>query len=69
MKVNETVINQLRNSNKAKAALMHRLDISAQTIERWYKENETDGDLTKATAVRLLSQELGIPEAEILTEA
>jgi len=67
MKLNDDVIRQVKYSNTAKARLMYEFDVSLQTSLRWL-ENEPDGDLTKVKAIRLLAEELKVPEETILTE-
>jgi len=68
MKLSNNVINSLRISHKAKARLMYELNVGTSTIWRWVSENAPDGELTRMRAVRILAEELNLPEDEILTE-
>lgn len=67
MKVNEEVIDKVKFNNRVKARLMYEFDVSVQTVVKWLN-NDADGELTKAKAVKILSEELNIPEETILTE-
>lgn len=63
-------------SDKAKNAITTRcqnllaveFNCHSATVGRWIKENENNGDLTKAKAVQIISKETGLPENEILVE-
>ena len=70
MKVNSEVIERLRFSKTAKARLMYEFNVGPTTIWRWMNENEKygDGDLTRAKAVRLIAEELGVSEDSVLCE-
>jgi hypothetical protein len=67
MKVDVGIINELRFSNKAKARLCYEFDVSAQTVARWLC-NYPDSELTRAKAIKIIAEELNIPEESILTE-
>jgi hypothetical protein len=67
MKVNTEIINLVKSSNRAKARLSYEFDVSPQTVSRWL-DNEPDGELTKARAVKIIADELAIPEETVLTE-
>lgn len=55
-------------TTKAKNRIALALNCSVYTVDRWIKENESDGDLTKATSVLIISEEANIPTDEILEE-
>ena len=68
MKVKDEIISKLRLSQRAKNRIMYELSISSATLYRFLKENAMDSDLTKARVVRLIAEELGLPEDSILEE-
>jgi hypothetical protein len=68
MRINEDVIKKLRKSNTARARVQYELNISPATMYRIMYANGKNSDLTKAGAVKVLSEELGVPEESILTE-
>ena len=68
MKINSEVLNVLKYSNTAKARLMYEFDVSEQTVLRWAEMNKANGSLTTARALRLLAEELNVPEDNILME-
>jgi len=67
MKVNIEVVEKVKFSNRAKARLMYEFDVSEQTVSRWL-DNKTNGELTRVKAVKIIAEELAIPEESILTE-
>ena len=68
MKLSSEAIEGIKSSNSAQARIMTEFDVSWNTVYRWTRENEPDGDLTKTKAVKLLAEELNMPEESILTE-
>lgn len=66
MKITSTAINKITVRTKNRLALA--FNCSVPTVERWIKENEENGDLTKAMAVQIISEETDIPATEILEE-
>lgn len=49
--------------------LADALDCTDQTIVRYIKDNETNGDLTKAASLKVIREESGLPIEEILEES
>lgn len=66
MKVSATALAKITVRTKNLLAL--EFDCSVPTVERWIKDNEENGDLTKAKAVQIISAETGLDETEILSE-
>lgn len=66
MVLKATVLATLRNHKTAKNRLALELDKSSYTIEKWIREN--DDSLTKAAALRIIREELGLTDAEILED-
>lgn len=66
MRITTKAIQRLNKSNGAKARLCSALNKSYPTIQRWITENEADGKLTTANALEVISEELNMPQTEIL---
>lgn len=66
MKLTRKAVQKLKASSGAKARLCSVLDKSYPTVQRWINENDEDGKLTTANALEVLSEELGIPQTELL---
>lgn len=66
MKLSAESIKSLTTRTKNRLAL--ELDCSVQTIDRWIRENEGNGDLTKAAALKVIREETGLSDQEILEE-
>jgi len=69
MNLTNQVIEILRENMALRNRIAIELDCSEQTIRRWLNENEPDGDLTKASALKIISEETGLTNEEILTES
>jgi transposase-like protein len=70
MKVSKIAILALRGTEKeSKERLAAALGASANSVYRWINENEDNGELTKATAVKVIAEETGLKEEEILEES
>lgn len=66
MKLTKKAIQKLNNNSGAKARLCSVLDKSYPTIQRWINDNEEDGKLTTANALEVLSEELNMPQPQLL---
>lgn len=71
MKLSPEVIEIIRDRNKLRIRnrLALELDYSQQSIENWLSENEHDGKLTTATALKIITEETGLSQDQILIEA
>lgn len=67
MRLSEKAISLL--TTKAKNRIAMDMDCSVFTVERWIKDNEDNGDLTKAKSLQIISEETGLPMEEILEES
>ena len=67
MKISQSAIDKITVRTKNRIAL--EFDCSVPTVDRWIKDNDENGDLTKAMAVQIISEETGIPVEEILEES
>jgi transcriptional regulator with XRE-family HTH domain len=66
MKIRKLVLLAIRGSRKIKTDLMAALDISQPTLSRFLNDN--DENLTKAAALKVIREELGLTDDEILDE-
>ena len=66
MIITDKAINLIRSNTGAKNRLAFELGCSIHTVERWIKDNDRNGDLTKVTAVNVISEETGLSFQEIL---
>lgn len=53
---------------RTKNRLAPSFDCSVPTVERWIKDNDDNGDLTKAMAVQIISEETELAHTLILEE-
>lgn len=67
MKISDAAISAI--TTKAKNRIALEMDCSVYSVDRWIKENEDNGDLTKSRVVEIISEESGIPAEEILVES
>jgi lipopolysaccharide export system protein LptA len=68
MKLTQKAIIALKGNKRAKARLQLNMDKSDYTVNRWISENDENGPLTTATALRIVSEELKLTTDEILEE-
>lgn len=66
MKIKKLVIMAIRGNTGLRRRIKEVLDISEPTLQRLLREN--DEDLTKASALKVIREELGIDDSEILEE-
>lgn len=57
----------LNENNAAKARLCAAFDASYDTVQRWIRKNDNDSKLTTLKAVRIISEEIRMPEDQILS--
>ena len=69
MKISKTAIFALRGAGAdGKQKLAGALGVSDPTVYRYIQDNETNGALTKAMAIRAISEITGLSEDLILEE-
>lgn len=68
MRISKKAIEIVKTTTKIKNLLALRMEVTGFTIERWVTENEENGNLTKAIALEVISQETGIETADLLEE-
>ncbi len=66
MKLTQAALQRITDSRTIPAKLKEVLGISRITLWRYLKEN--DDALTKAAALKVIREETGLPESEILDE-
>lgn len=54
---------------RTKNRLALEFDCSVPTIDRWIKDNDENGDLTKARAIQIIAEETELSDSEILEES
>lgn len=54
---------------RARNRIAIELDCSVQTVDRWIKENEDNGNMTKTLVVQIISEETGLNQDQILEES
>jgi hypothetical protein len=64
MKLSDKAIKAITTQATNRLALEFKC--SVYTVSRWVKDNESNGDLTKARAIQIIAEETGLPETEIL---
>lgn len=68
MKLTQKAIDAIKNNKRVRARLQLDLDKSEFTINRYIADNDTNGMLTTAAALRVIREELEIGDSEILEE-
>jgi hypothetical protein len=69
MKLTKIVHLAVKGMDKeAKQRLADALNISLNSLYRLINENQSNGDLTKAKAIEIISQETGISKDQILED-
>jgi len=66
MKLSHKAIKALTVRARNRVALA--LDCSVQSVDRWIKENESNGNMTKAQVLQIISEETGLEDSQILEE-
>lgn len=66
MKLTQIAIDAITVRTKNRIAL--DMDCSVPTVDRWIKENEDNGDLTKARIVEIIREETNLKNSQILEE-
>jgi hypothetical protein len=70
MRLSKTTVLALKGGGKAvREKIAAVFGVTEVTVWRWIDENEPNGNLTKASALELISQETGIATEEILEES
>lgn len=67
MKLTQKAIEALTVRTRNRIAL--EMDCSVPSVDRWIKENEDNGNLTKARIVEIIKEETGLKLPQILEEA
>lgn len=68
MKIKNLIIMAIRGNTALRKRLKDTLDISEPTLYRLLTENNENDDLTKAAALKVIREELGLTDSEILEE-
>jgi DeoR/GlpR family transcriptional regulator of sugar metabolism len=68
MKVRKEILEMVRKNTKIRRELAHQLDVSDASIARYMRENSPNGTFTKVKAVKIIAENLNLPESIILEE-
>lgn len=68
MKLTQKAIDALKSNKRARARLQLDMDKSEYTVNRWISENDHNGSLTTAAALKVIREETGLDDGEILEE-
>ncbi len=71
MRLTKDIIKIVRDRDKLRIRnrLAFELDYSQQSIENWLEENADDGKLTTAKALKIICEETGMTQDQILMES
>lgn len=68
MKLSQKAIESIKNNKRVRARLQLDLDKSEFTINRYISDNEENGMLTTAAALKVIREETGLNDLDILKE-
>lgn len=68
MKLTQHAKEAVKNNKRARARLQLILDKSEYTINRYIQDNEENSMLTTAAALKVIREETGLADTEILEE-
>jgi phage repressor protein C with HTH and peptisase S24 domain len=67
MRLSQKALQQI-NTTQVRLRLAMQFDCTERWISQLIKENQSDGDLTKASALQIIREQTGLTDAEILEE-
>ena len=69
MKLSESAMETIKHKDhlRLRNRLALELNVHSSSVERWLKENEHDGPLTRASVLNMITEETGLTQEEILT--
>lgn len=67
MRLSQKALQQI-NTTQVRLRLAMQFDCTERWISQLIKENQSDGDLTKASAMQIIREQTGLSDAEILEE-
>lgn len=67
MRLTQKALQQI-NTTQVRLRLAMQFDCTERWISQLIKENQSDGDLTKASALNIIREQTGLSDAEILEE-
>ncbi len=68
MKLTNKAIDNIYENRDLRFELAMELDRSEESIRKYARDNEDNGDLTKAAAIKIISEKTGLKTEEILEE-
>lgn len=67
MRLSQKALQQI-NTTQVRLRLAMQFDCTERWISQLIKENQSDGDLTKASALQIIREQTGLTDADILEE-
>lgn len=67
MRLSATALQKI-NTTQVRLRLAMQFDCTERWISQLIKENQNDGDLTKASAMQIIREQTGLTDQEILVE-
>jgi len=67
MRLSQKALQQI-NTTQVRLRLAMQFNCTERWISQLIKENQSDGDLTKASAMQIIREQTGLTDAEILEE-
>lgn len=67
MRLSQKALQQI-NTTQVRLRLAMQFDCTERWISQLIKENQSDGDLTKASALQIIREQTGLNDTEILEE-
>ena len=58
----------IRGSRTCRTRIAEELNVSDNTMFRWLSQNEKNGDLTKAIVLKVIREETGLSDDQILED-
>lgn len=68
MKLSQIALQKIMDSRSLPKKLRDALGVSRVTMWKYLKDNEDNGELTKAMVIQIIKEETGLIDSEILEE-
>lgn len=68
MRIKSDTLKKIDGNDTIVVRLVKEMKVSYPTVRRWIVANDEDGDLTTAKALRIIREELGLKDGQILEE-
>ncbi len=68
MKLTQQAINAIRESKECRAELLYQMEISSGSLYNWLSANDENGKLTTALALKIIAENTGLKQNQLLTK-